>query len=286
MSFPRKLFLAGGRAVKLERPGVVGVLNATPDSFSDGGKLDNPDQAKTIVKEMLAAGVSALDVGGESTRPGHESVDVKAEIDRVVPVIKLIRSLDTRIPISIDTQKARVAEAALQNGASFINAVNGLDDPEMAQFARDNQCSIVLMRHRACRHSVTKSVTDQLAAMVKQAVDAGLQKHQLILDPGLGFGDLPTHDFSALPGPSVPANMQLIEDITHYDQGLPVIIGASRKRFVGKLSGVEAAEKRLAGSLVCAILAVQNGAALVRAHDAKETVQALRCLLYKEMETV
>ncbi len=262
--------LARDGRLDIRRPLVMGILNATPDSFSDGGLLATPEGLRAAVRDMLAAGADILDVGGESTRPGHVPVPAAEELRRVIPVIAAIRAQSRSIPVSIDTSKADVARDALAAGASFVNDVSGLRDPDLAGIVRETGCAIVLMRHESLRGDPADACRVELEGLVKKARAAGLADGQLILDPGLGFGDPP--------GGDVEANLALLRGVPSYGMGYPVVIGASRKRFIGTMTGVARPADRVAGSVAAAAQAVRAGAAIVRVHDVAETVQALRGL--------
>lgn len=291
--------LVRGRTLQIDHPLVMGIVNATPDSFSDGGALPDPhrDRAAFLdhLRRLLQQGAHILDVGGESSRPGHADVDEGEELRRVMPVLHAIRSLDANVVISIDTRKASVAQVALAAGADFVNDVSGLADPSMARVVRDAGCAVVVMRSAELVEGPRGNVrtqaaegdrddaaeddrglsggravaacADQLRGLVARALAAGLRQEQLILDPGLGFGDPP--------GGDPVANLALVDGVADYAQGRPVLIGASRKRFVGTLMGEPVAAKRLAGSIAVARRAVDAGAAIVRVHDISETVAAL-----------
>lgn len=257
----RELVLPPGRCL------VVGILNATPDSFSDGGELEAPGAVEDRVRAMLAAGVDVLDVGGESTRPGHAPVAAEEEVRRVVPVLEAVRRVDAGVPVSIDTRKAAVAQAALDAGADLVNDVSGLADARTGRLVADRGCSVVLMRRDDCHGDVVASCRDQLRAAVVRARTVGVPDHAVVLDPGLGFG--------ARPGPVVADNLALIDRVRDYAMGHPVLVGASRKRFVGTLSGASAPRDRVAASVELAVRAARAGASLVRVHDVAETVAAL-----------
>jgi dihydropteroate synthase len=280
------LRLAGGRELELSRPLVMAILNATPDSFSDGGQLARDVDGR--IRAAVAAGADLLDVGGESTRPGHTPVSADEELLRVVPIVEACRRLAPDVPVSIDTRKPVVAEAALDAGAALVNDVSGMDDPEMAELVLEHDCGIVLMRHRdltsrgirgthgtSVSESSADSATgllsacrDELAGLVTRAREAGIPDDAIVLDPGLGFGDPP--------GGDVAANRALLRGVRDYAQGFPVLVGASRKRFVAQ--GEPDPARRVAPSVAAAVEAVQAGAAIVRVHDVKETVDALRAL--------
>jgi dihydropteroate synthase len=273
----RVLPLARGRTLALDRPLVMGILNATPDSFSDGGRLATPEQMEQRIRKMLADGADVLDVGGESTRPGYTPVAAEEEMRRVVPVVQAIRRIAPEAVVSIDTSKATVAEAALAAGADLVNDVSALGDERMAAVVRAAGCAVVLMRHRPLRlvagagdAEVVEAARAQLDALVVSAVAQGIPESALVVDPGLGFGDPP--------GGDVAANLALLRSSRTLGAGRPVLVGASRKRFLGTMTGETVADRRVGASVAAAVLAVQGGADLVRVHDVKETVQALRVL--------
>jgi dihydropteroate synthase len=256
---------------------VMGVLNVTPDSFSDGGELKNERLIKQKVLDMINAGVGIIDVGGESTRPGHKEVKAKEEIRRVLPAIKIIREISTDVSISIDTQKAEVAEKALQAGATIINDVSALADQKMPEVIKKFDCQVILMRNRPLdEEDLVGSCKNQFEEIVEKCLSLGISKEKIILDPGLGFGDLASGDFSSLPGGNPAANTQLVLSANDYSLGLPVLIGASRKRFLGEMSGQKNAKDRLAESLSFAVLAAYSGASIIRVHDVVETIKALQ----------
>lgn len=269
------IYLADGKILKSDKTLVMGILNATPDSFSDGGELDTQAKLDRQVARIIESGADILDVGGESTRPGHKKIELKEEIDRILPVIKSIRKISKSIPISIDTQKAAVAEAALETGASFINDVSALGDKRMAGVAKRFGCSIILMRGRSTGRDPVSGCKKQFEEITRSANEHGLNKDRLILDPGLGFGDFKSGNYKSSPGSDPQANIMLILNIPKYSLGFPVLIGASRKRFIGDLTGAADAKDRLSGSLAMAIMAKQSGAAIIRVHDVDETVKAL-----------
>ena len=250
-----------------DRCRVMGILNATPDSFSDGGELDDDAALDARIWAVLDEGADILDVGGESTRPGHDPVPADEETRRVVRVIRAVRRIDAEVPISIDTQKAAVARAALDAGASLVNDVSGLGDPDMAAVVRDAGCPVVLMRHKDLEGDIVAACRGELVGIVARARAAGIQDDRIILDPGLGFG--------ARPGADPEDNLALVDRIADYAQGFPVLIGGSRKRFVGDMMGEADPKHRLEGSLEVARRAVAAGAAIVRVHDVGATVRAL-----------
>lgn len=269
LSRTRTLPLARGRRLALGRPLVMGILNATPDSFSDGGRLPAPDSAEFAdsIRRLLKDGADIIDIGGESTRPGHTPVPAEEEIRRVQPVVAAIRRVAPDALVSIDTRKAAVAEAAIGAGADFVNDVSGLGDPRMAAVVREAGCAVVLMRHEPCHGDVLDAARGQLAALVAKARAAGIADEAIVLDPGLGFG--------SPPGGDVQANLALLQCADALGLPHPVLVGASRKRFLGTLTGEAAPDRRVGSSVAAALLAVQGGASIVRVHDVRETSRAL-----------
>ncbi len=263
--------LARGRRLALGRPLVMGILNLTPDSFSDGGDLPTPEAAVARARQMLADGADLLDLGGESTRPGHAAVPAEEELRRVVPAVRAIRVALPEAVLSVDTRKAEVARAALAAGADLVNDVSGLADPAMAAVVREAGCAVVLMRNADCPGpDIVEAARAQLEALVAKARAAGIADGALVLDPGLGFG--------TPPGGDADANLALLRSSRRLGGGFPVLVGASRKRFIGSLGGEAVASRRVGGSVAAALMAVDGGAALVRVHDVRETVEALRVL--------
>ncbi|WP_104526310.1 dihydropteroate synthase [Blastococcus atacamensis] len=257
---------------------VVGILNVTPDSFSDGGRYDSTDAAVAHGRAMAAAGADSVDVGGESTRPGAGRVDVDEELRRVVPVVAELAAAG--VAVSIDTTQARVAEAALRAGAVLVNDVSGgLADPDMARLVADAGVPWVLMHWRghsrdmyaaASYRDVVGEVRRELCARVDAAMAAGVAADRLIVDPGLGFAKQPEHDLALLAG---------LADVVSL--GFPVLVGASRKRFLGTVladaSGrVPAAGERDSATVATTVLAAGAGAWGVRVHDVAGSADAVR----------
>ncbi|HXV80907.1 MAG TPA: dihydropteroate synthase [Candidatus Binatia bacterium] len=252
---------------------LMGVINVTPDSFYDGGKRLDPGKAVADGLEMVEAGADVIDVGGESTRPGANAVSLPEELERVLPVIRgLRRSLN--VPVSIDTYKAEVARMALMEGADLVNDISALRfDPQMALLVAAEKVPVVLMHMQGTPqtmqaepryHDVLGEVRDFLTSRVQFAVDAGVERERIIIDPGIGFGKTLDHNLTLLRG--LPALAAV---------GQPLLVGVSRKTFIGKILGVEPQE-RLEGSLAAAIAAVFGGAHILRVHDVKETRRAIR----------
>lgn len=262
--------LARGRSLALARPLVMGILNVTPDSFSDGAALPTPEAAVARARELLAQGADLLDIGGESTRPGHAPVAPEEELRRVVPAILALRQALPDAVLSIDTRKATVASAALAAGGDLVNDVSALGDPRMGAVVGAAGCAIVLMRNQPLHGEVVAAARAELDDAVRRAMAAGIRREAIVLDPGLGFGDPP--------GADVAANLALLRASRELGGGLPVLVGASRKRVIGTLTGEPIAARRVGGSVAAALLAVQGGASMVRVHDVKDTVDALRVL--------
>lgn len=264
----------------LERPRVMGVVNLTPDSFFDGGKLivddvDTPNVSVAVrrCEQLVAWGADVLDLGGESTRPGAIEVPPAREIERVRPVIERLVAAGIAAPISIDTRHAAAARVALAAGASIVNDVSGLADPAMAEVVAAGGAGLVIghlrgepatMQHDVHFDAVVREVADELAALVERAVRAGIGRAQIVVDPGIGFGK--TAEQSAA--------LVVAAATLRAATGCPVLVGASRKSFLGVLAGDERAD-RLAPSLAAAVLAIARGAAIVRVHDVLPTVLAL-----------
>ena len=252
---------------------LMGIINVTPDSFYDGGKRFDPAKAVADGIGLVEAGADIIDVGGESTRPGAPPVSVEEELQRVLPVVQGLRRT-VKIPISIDTYKARVARAALAAGADIVNDISALRfDPEMAALLATEKVPVVLMHMQGTPqtmqaepryNNVLREVQDFLEARAIFALEAGLERDHIILDPGIGFGKTLDHNLTLLRG--LPALASL---------GHPLLVGASRKAFIGKILGVEP-EDRLEGSLAAAVAAVFGGAHIIRVHDVKETWRAVR----------
>lgn len=267
-----QLNLPRQRKLDLRRPVVMGILNVTPDSFSDGGKHQHLTDALRQAERMLADGAGILDIGGESTRPGAADVSEQQELDRVVPVIAAIRQRFD-CAISVDTSKAAVMSAAIQAGADIINDVRSLLEPGALQVALTAQVPVCLMhmqgaprsmQHAPTYNDVTAEVQQFLLQRAKECEHAGLRKENIILDPGFGFGKSLQHNFVLL------ENLEQMIGL-----GYPVLAGMSRKSMIGQLLNVPVNE-RLAGSIACATIAALKGAQIIRVHDVKESVQAVR----------
>jgi dihydropteroate synthase len=246
----------------------MGILNVTPDSFSDGGRFLEPDRAAVQAQRMANAGADILDIGGESTRPyvGMTPVSLEDELARLAPVLP--QAVAIGIPVSIDTIKAKVAAWALGLGASLVNDVWGLQrDPDMARVVADHDVPVIVMHNRASVDPAIDIVADMIVFFDRSleiAARAGIARETIVLDPGIGFGKTPEQSMTAI------ARLEVLKRF-----GLPLLIGASRKRFINQVVPSEP-DQRLPGSLAAHLLAVQNGAVIVRTHDVAETVQALR----------
>ncbi len=257
------------------RPAVMGILNVTPDSFSDGGVHFDRQVAVEAALRMQADGAAIIDVGGESTRPGPEAVSIEEELERVVPVIEAIRRRSD-VPISVDTRKARVAEAALDAGADVINDVSALrHDPAMRALAAARNVPVILMHMRGEPRTmqehpqfddVVRDVARELETWRDEAIAAGVDAANLLVDPGIGFGKTFEH------------NLALLAHCGELACIAPFVIGASRKAFIGKLTGQPGGSARAAGSLAAVAAAHRGGASVVRVHDVRETVDFLNVL--------
>jgi dihydropteroate synthase len=268
LTAPRPAF-AG---VALDGPRLMGVLNVTPDSFSDGGRFLDPRMAQAQARAMAAAGADILDIGGESTRPGAADVAEAEEIARTAPVIAALRGLG--VPVSIDTRKAAVARAALEAGAAAVNDVSALGfDPALAGVVAAAGVPVVLMHAQGVPQTmqdnpaygdVLLDVFDALEARIRAAALAGIAHDRIVVDPGIGFGKTLAHNLDLL------ARVSLFHAL-----GLPVLVGASRKRFIGTIAGVPEPADRMPGSVAVALAAVAQGVQILRVHDVGETKQAL-----------
>lgn len=270
------------RAIPLDRPFLIGILNITPDSFSDGGAYNKTPLAVDHARRLLDEGADALDIGGESTRPGARRIGADEQIERVVPVIAAIRDAGIGLPISIDTTLAQVARAALDAGADAINDVSaGSEDEAMLTLAAEQRCGLILMHRERppeqdqysdayerspVEGSVTRRVVEALRAAMNRATDAGVAPGSIVLDPGLGFGK------------DVEQNLELIRSGPELCAlGRPVMSALSRKSFVGRVSlGRDSAPgERLAGTIACSVLHLAHGARIFRVHDVSEHRSAL-----------
>lgn len=247
---------------------VMGILNVTPDSFSDGGQFNNVEKAVARAKQMLQDGAAIIDVGGESTRPGHTQISDEEEIARVVPVIQALREQTDAI-ISIDTYKSAVARSAVEAGAHIINDIWGAKyDPQIAQVAADKQVPIILMHNRAeaVYDDFWQDAKEDLDESIRIAQNAGVSDKYIWLDPGIGFAK------------TLAQNVEMMQRLDQLvAMGYPVLLGTSRKSFIGKLLDAQV-DERLEGSLATAAFGVMKGCQIVRVHDVKETVQTVKMM--------
>ncbi|HAS6250695.1 TPA: dihydropteroate synthase [Vibrio vulnificus] len=262
------------KSLDLSFPVVMGILNVTPDSFSDGGQFNALDAALAQAERMIAAGVSIIDIGGESTRPGAPEVSLEEELKRVIPAIQAIRQKHD-VWISIDTSKAEVMKQAIEAGADLINDVRALLEPGALVVAAKAQVPICLMhmqgqprsmQHNPSYQDVLKEVGEFLEERVAACEEAGIAKELLILDPGFGFGKTIEHNYHLL------AHLEAFHQL-----GLPILAGMSRKSMVFKLLNKKPAECMVA-SVTCATIAAMKGAQIIRVHDVEETVEAMRVI--------
>jgi dihydropteroate synthase len=261
-----ELLRCGRFSLALDRPLLMGIVNVTPDSFSDGGRFLDPRAAVAHARELIEQGADILDIGAESTRPGAQPVGAAEEIGRLRPVLDALR--DSPVPISVDTMKPEVMRAALDLGAAMINDVAALAAPGALDVVAASECGVCLMHMQgeprsmqAAPHydDVVGEVKAFLAARVEACLRAGIARERIVVDPGLGFGKTVEHNFELLRG--LPQLAQL---------GRPLLVGWSRKSSLGKITG-RAPQDRLAASLAAALLALQRGARILRVHDVKET---------------
>jgi dihydropteroate synthase len=259
-------------SLTLPCPSVMGILNVTPDSFSDGGRFVDNDVARRQAESMLAAGASIIDIGGESTRPGADDVSEQQELDRVLPIIEMLRAT-TDLPISIDTSKAAVMRDAVAAGASMINDVVALQGADSLSTVAQLGVPVCLMHMQGQPRmmqddpqyaDVAQDIVQFLRERVNAAEAAGIRRDHIIVDPGFGFGKNHAHNVELL------ANLRQLRDL-----GLPVLVGLSRKSTLGEITDTEV-DARMPASVAAATIAVMNGAQIIRAHDVKETVDAVK----------
>jgi len=273
LTAPRAPLQLGSRTIRLDQPQVMAIVNATPDSFSDGGRFADATSAAEAGAQMAADGAAIIDVGGESTRPGARSIWEGDEIARIEPVIRQL--VASGAAVSVDTRKADVMTAAVAAGARMINDVSALTyDERSAEVAASLQVPVVLMHHRGAPEvmqddprydDVLVEVYLWLEERIAAAADAGIARENILVDPGFGFGKNVAH------------NLELMNGLALFHSlGCPVVVGPSRKRTIGALSGEAPADKRLGGSIAFIMKAVEQGIQIVRVHDAFESVQALR----------
>ncbi|MFQ5624415.1 MAG: dihydropteroate synthase [Gammaproteobacteria bacterium] len=260
--------------LSLDRPRLMGVLNVTPDSFSDGGRFNTPDAALKRTRQMVKDGAEIIDIGGESTRPGADEVGIEEELQRTIPAITALRAAGEKVPISIDTRKAAVAREAISFGARFLNDVSALShDSDSLRTAASLRVPVCLM-HAAGDpktmqddpryQNVLLDVFDFLEKRIEACEAAGIARSRIVVDPGIGFGKTLAHNLALLRGLSL-----------FHGLGCPILLGASRKRFIGEIGGEPAADRRGPGSVAVALEAVRQGVQIVRVHDVAETAQAV-----------
>jgi len=270
---PRAPLHLGERTVRLDQPQVMGIVNATPDSFSDGGQFADAGAAAEAGAAMASEGAAIVDVGGESTRPGAKPVWEGDEIERIVPVIRQL--VGGGAAVSVDTRKADVMTAAIEAGAHMINDVSALTyDGRSAEIVAASSVPVVLMHHRGAPETMQEDpryddvlveVYLWLEERIAAAEGAGIGRERILIDPGFGFGKNVGHNLEVMNG------LALLHSL-----GCPLVVGASRKRTIGALSGEATVDRRLGGSIAFALKAVEQGAQILRVHDVFETVQALR----------
>jgi len=259
---------------RIEKPMIMGVLNVTPDSFSDGGQHNKPEAAIKRAFEMHQNGADIIDIGGESTRPGADSIASDEQIARVIPVIEGIRRQDKQILISVDTTANKVAEVALDAGANWINDISaGEDSIEILHLAAKKQCPIVLMHRQGKSKNmqdapyyddVCKEVFEYLQSRAQLAIDLGIAKHNIMLDPGIGFGKSFEHNMTL---------MNNLDSLVNFKY--PILLGTSRKRFLGEITGEDNPAKRAVATSATTAIGVNAGVQIFRVHDIKENKQAL-----------
>ncbi|MPW43971.1 dihydropteroate synthase [Acinetobacter guerrae] len=272
MSLPQRQLKCGQHQLDLSQPQVMGILNVTPDSFSDGGQHNQKQQAYAHAMQMIIDGASIIDIGGESTRPGASSVDVEEEIKRVLPVVELLAK--ENIILSIDTSQPQVIKAAVEAGAHIWNDVRALTRPKALETAKELDIPVIIMHMRGepttMNHldqyrDVTSDVIHELQDRINDALLAGVKSENILIDPGFGFAK------------NAQQNLKLLQEFWKLsDLGYPILSALSRKRFIGEVLGGANAQQRAVGSVTAHLLSIQQGASIVRAHDVKATVDAIR----------
>ncbi|MCG8040314.1 MAG: dihydropteroate synthase [Candidatus Thiodiazotropha taylori] len=268
-----KILDCAGKPLDLSQPRVMGILNLTPDSFSDGGRFTARDAAIRHALQMIEEGAAMVDIGGESTRPGAQPVTAQQEMDRVIPLIEALAG-EIEVPISVDTSKAEVMREAVSAGAGMINDVMALRDSGALQAAAEAAVPVCLMHMQGEPRTMQcnphyDDVVEDVKTFLQQRLDAclasGIPQDRLIVDPGFGFGKTLSHNLALLD------NLQDLEQL-----GVPVLVGISRKSMIGTLLGDRAVEERLYGSLAAAVMAAMKGSAILRVHDVRATADALK----------
>ena len=278
MPLPNRILNCGNLKLDLSTPHVMGILNVTPDSFSDGGRHNSKDMAVAHAKQMIADGATVIDVGGESTRPGASAVDVAEEIRRVVPVVEALSKLD--VVISIDTSQPEVIQAAVQAGAHIWNDVRALTRPQALETAARLNIPVIIMHMRGepttmnqldQYDDVTHDVIGEIQQRVEDALSAGVKKENILIDPGFGFAK------------NAQQNLRLLNEFYRLSGlGYPILSALSRKRFIGEALNGADAQDRAVGSVAAHLLSIQQGACMVRAHDVKQMSDAIN--VWKAMQ--
>ena len=269
---PQRILNCGQLCLDLSKPHIMGILNVTPDSFSDGGQHNQVDQALAFALQMIADGATVIDIGGESTRPGASPVSVEEEIRRVIPVVRALAQYN--IVISIDTSESEVIRAAVQAGAHIWNDVRALTRPQALETAAELDIPVIIMHMRGepttmngldQYDDVTKDVMFELKHRLDDALKAGVKPEKIMIDPGFGFAK------------NAQQNLKLLNELYQLnDLGYPILSALSRKRFIGEVLGGADAQNRAIGSVMGHILSIQQGACMVRAHDVKAMSDAIQ----------
>lgn len=271
VTLPNQILMCGNLQLDLSKPHVMGILNVTPDSFSDGGHHNGKEQAIAHAIQMIEDGATVIDVGGESTRPGASVVEVEEEIRRVVPVVEALAKLN--VVISIDTSQPEVIKAAVKAGAHIWNDVRALTKPQALETAAALNIPVIIMHMRGepttmnnldQYDDVTQDVMNELKQRIDDAIGAGVKSHNIMIDPGFGFAK------------NAQQNLQLLQNLYQLrTMGYPILSALSRKRFIGEALGGADAQHRAVGSVAGHLISIQQGASMVRAHDVKATVDAI-----------
>lgn len=268
------MFFCGQFHLDTSRPLVMGIVNATPDSFSDGGQHLRRDAAIAHAQQLIAEGADIIDIGGESTRPGAQPVSVREELERVLPIIEGLRGIS--VPLSIDTCKPEVMRAAISAGASMVNDINALQDAAARDAVAASGVAVCLMHKQGNPQTmqrqpqydnVVAEVRDFLRGRIAASEAAGIARERIVIDPGFGFGKTLAHNLDLL------RHLDKLREL-----GMPIMAGLSRKSMLGTITGREVGD-RIAASVAAALIAVQHGASIVRVHDVRETVDALKVWL-------
>ena len=272
MPLPKRVLQCGRLSLDLSQPHVMGILNVTPDSFSDGGRHNEKEDAVARALEMIAEGATVIDIGGESTRPGASPVSVEEEIRRVVPVVEALSQHN--VVLSIDTSQPEVIRAAVNAGAHIWNDVRALTRPYALQTAAELNIPVIIMHMRGepttmnnldQYDDVTEDVIAELQQRVQDALAAGVKPENIVIDPGFGFAK------------NAQQNLKLLNELYQLNRmGYPILSALSRKRFIGEATGAVEATQRAVGSVVAHLLSIQQGACMVRAHDVKATSDAIK----------